>query len=248
MKTPFILFILFVCFQSVSAQGITMTKVIDGKKYTVTPSTKVYDSTGQVVPFDKWFSLIGTYDLVPIPLKGDEEQTFRLKRFSDEAIAKQKQENEARRAALNANPIITGNPIRPFSVVDIEGKKWSSAELSGKVIVLNYWFVNCAPCIKEMPELNALKQSYAQNEDVVFISVNPVDTKESVAAFLKTKQFDFAHITKEQSSGIKESMGIGAFPSYLIIDRNGMINYFSQGYSTQTMEILKEQIKKVMSK
>src|SRR5690554_1666967 len=49
-----------------------------------------------------------------------------------------------------------GKTVAPFEYVDIYGKKLSSSSLQGKVIVLNFWYPSCAPCLKEIPELNAI--------------------------------------------------------------------------------------------
>ena len=46
-----------------------------------------------------------------------------------------------------------------FKVKTIGGKRLTLAELQGKVVVINFWFIGCAPCISEMPALNKLVDS-----------------------------------------------------------------------------------------
>ena len=55
-----------------------------------------------------------------------------------------------------------------FSVKDIQGNKKSLNSLKGKIIILNFWFIECKPCVREMPELNNLVKKY-KNDNVEFI-------------------------------------------------------------------------------
>ncbi len=54
---------------------------------------------------------------------------------------------------------LLNQPAPDFSVTDMSGKKYTLAGLRGKVIVLNFWFTTCAPCIAEMPGLNAIRKA-----------------------------------------------------------------------------------------
>ena len=43
-----------------------------------------------------------------------------------------------------------------MDVVDVQGQRWTSADLKGRVVVLNFWATWCGPCKEEMPSLQAL--------------------------------------------------------------------------------------------
>lgn len=74
-------------------------------------------------------------------------------------------------------------------------KYYSSEDLT----VLNIWATWCKPCIEEMPELNAVKKEY-ENEDVHFIALSVDKDSVKFDDFLKTKKFDFTDITMEDLS------------------------------------------------
>jgi hypothetical protein len=40
-----------------------------------------------------------------------------------------------------------------FTAQKLNGDKLKSRDLSGKIVVLNLWFIDCLPCIKELPEI-----------------------------------------------------------------------------------------------
>jgi len=60
-----------------------------------------------------------------------------------------------------------GSDAPDFSAVDMNGNSYSLGILKGKVVVINFWFVECKPCVIEMPELNEIVEKY-KSEEVVF--------------------------------------------------------------------------------
>ena len=63
-------------------------------------------------------------------------------------------------------PLIkVGDKFSDFSATDITGKRWTNADIEGKITVLNLWFTGCGPCRAEMPELSTWKDEMS---DVMF--------------------------------------------------------------------------------
>ena len=56
-----------------------------------------------------------------------------------------------------------------FSAADMNGKTYSLSSLKGKIVVINFWFVECKPCLIEMPDLNEIVEKY-KSEEVVFLA------------------------------------------------------------------------------
>lgn len=82
-----------------------------------------------------------------------------------------------------------GKTALPFSVTDINGNNYSLESLKGKVIVINFWFVECKPCVMEMPELNKLVEKY-KNKEVVFLGF-AMNEKDKIEKFLKTTTYKY---------------------------------------------------------
>src|SRR4051812_43635177 len=69
-----------------------------------------------------------------------------------------------------ANPPDKEKPMAPaFSLTSLEGERFDLAALRGKVVVLNFWFTGCAPCVAEFGKLNGLVNKF-KNKEVVFIA------------------------------------------------------------------------------
>src|SRR5690606_507343 len=84
-----------------------------------------------------------------------------------------------------------------FSVPSLDGKRIDSAELSGRVVVLNFWFIGCPVCRAEMPLLNSLKDKFA-GENVEFIAMT-ADPEPDTRRFLEKNQFDYRQVADAQS-------------------------------------------------
>jgi thiol-disulfide isomerase/thioredoxin len=110
-----------------------------------------------------------------------------------------------------------------FSVRTIDGKKISSSELRGKVVVLNFWFIGCAVCRALKPQLNEFKARFADDSDVVFIAMTG-DPESDVEKFLKREPSDYL-----QAAGVLPSMArfsFSGYPKNIVIDKQGKIVYW----------------------
>ncbi|BAO54882.1 disulfide oxidoreductase related to ResA [Nonlabens marinus S1-08] len=114
-----------------------------------------------------------------------------------------------------------GQYAKPFSVTDMDGNVYTNESLKGKVVVLNFWFIGCAPCIEEMPVLNQLVDKY-KGKDVVFLAIT-YNKKSELEEFLNKKQFDYQIIP--ENTAIASEYKIMAYPDHIIIDKKSVIQY-----------------------
>jgi cytochrome c biogenesis protein CcmG, thiol:disulfide interchange protein DsbE len=124
----------------------------------------------------------------------------------------------------SANNKLIGKPLPDFNFKDIDGKMVKLSELKGKPIIINLWFVECPPCIEEMPTLNSIKGRYA-NTDIQFLSMT-YETKVKVELFLKKWKIDFRIIPEiGKYSNILDSN----FPQTIFVNREGIITDIQNG-------------------
>src|SRR5262245_15147836 len=60
-----------------------------------------------------------------------------------------------------------GSSLPMFSVKDLQGRSVSSADLLGKVVLIDFWATWCQPCKKEMPGYQKLVDKYGSQGFVV---------------------------------------------------------------------------------
>ena len=122
-----------------------------------------------------------------------------------------------------------GTSAPGFSVTDINGNEYALKNLKGKVVVLNFWFVNCPPCIREIPELNELVEKYKE-KDVAFLAFAR-DSKSKVNKFLAQTNFDYKIIAN--SGRMTRMFNTHGFPTNIIIDQKGKIVFHEAAYSEE---------------
>lgn len=137
---------------------------------------------------------------------------------------------------------IIDKPVKIFNLTDLDGKKWNSDSLKGKVTVLNFWFTACKPCILEMPHLNKLVEENKANP-VVFIAPAP-EEEPQIKKFLKKYSFDYNIIPS--SLELITAMDIENFPTHIIIDKGGIIRQVFIGYADDIKEKLQAEIDKLI--
>lgn len=120
----------------------------------------------------------------------------------------------------------------PFEATDLHGKKYTLNELKGKIIVMNFWFTSCKPCVLEMPELNKLVKKH-QDKDVLFLGF-ALNNQSELKAFLK--KHSFAYKVIPNSGKIAKDYGLNSYPTHIIIDRNLKIVYSTTGFGPNTIK------------
>jgi thiol-disulfide isomerase/thioredoxin len=112
-------------------------------------------------------------------------------------------------------------------IMDLHGKKWSPQDFAGKIVVLNFWFIGCKPCMAEIPAIHKL-MDYYQDKKVVFLS-SSVDDKDKITEWLKTNVLNIPIISKSYNR--PDQCVLMGRPLNLVIDQNGALQYLKMGGS-----------------
>lgn len=128
--------------------------------------------------------------------------------------------------AAPSKPTNDEKPSAPgFSLTSVEGEKFELTALRGKVVVLNFWFTGCAPCIAEFGALNGLVDKF-KNKGVVFIAPT-LDNVATLKSFLKEHRFKY-HVVPNAGGLIVSTYSDGSgnvvFPTHIVIDKEGKID------------------------
>ena len=114
-----------------------------------------------------------------------------------------------------------GQPVLEMSGSDLAGNKLTADDLAGKIVVVNFWFVSCMPCLMEMPDLNELVEKY-KGRDVVFIAPT-FDNPATIEKLFADGSRSFSYRIIPESMELIQQYGIKSFPTHMIIDRDGII-------------------------
>jgi thiol-disulfide isomerase/thioredoxin len=132
-----------------------------------------------------------------------------------------------------SQPVAASDPApRPgptWKLQALDGGTLGSAELKGKVQLINFWATWCPPCNAEIPGLIELQNKFEKDGlAIVGISVDQ-DGADVVKRFVENKKINYA--VALAADGIETAFGkFEGIPTTFIIDRKGMIRSMDVGY------------------
>ena len=115
---------------------------------------------------------------------------------------------------------LVGRMAPPFDLQLFTGRRLTSAELRGRLVVLNFWASWCVPaCTDEAPSLQAIWEQY-RSRGVTVVGVNIQDREAPARAFIS--RFGQTFPTGMDSHGlISIDYGVYGVPETYVIDRSG---------------------------
>lgn len=130
-----------------------------------------------------------------------------------------------------------GDVMHDFTVTDTDGNEVTLSKLLEEkdMVLLNFWFSTCSPCISEFPYMDSVYQRYSDDVAVVALNHYASDTADMVNDF-KNHFYDVYDTNPETTDGLsftmaKEDLGmqsafanmIGGYPTSVVVDRYGVI-------------------------
>lgn len=123
-------------------------------------------------------------------------------------------------------------PLPEGALNMLDGSVKSFKDFQGNLLVVNLWYINCGPCIAEMPYLNDLVEKY-KDEDITFLALS-FDSIPDITNFLE--RTDFTYIQGQISRNFSSNLSPVA-PAHFIVDKDGIIRDILIGAPRNTQEI-----------
>jgi len=114
--------------------------------------------------------------------------------------------------------------IMEISGTTIEGKKFDWSAYRGKVVLIDFWFMGCRPCVAELPILQGLYEGYrGQKLEIIGITVDR--NAEELKKFLQERKIPWVHLYQvgEHRQPTVERYGITSFPTYVVVNKEGKV-------------------------
>ena len=116
---------------------------------------------------------------------------------------------------------IVGASLPDFDIVDMGKNHIRTKDLNGKINIINFWFIKCAPCVAEIPDFNAVVKKY-NSKGINFLAVSS-DSSSAIVNFLKKHPFDFTIIPNGSDLIYKNFNSVWAYPFTIITNKKNVI-------------------------
>ena len=152
---------------------------------------------------------------------------------------------EARR--MIANPARTRTPFVPgFSFTTREHQIVSNASLRGKVALLDFWGSWCPPCRESVPILKELQRKYAASA-FQLVGISSDGDEDKWRRFVESHNMDWTEYL-DTSGEIQQAFAIDSFPTFIIVDKDGVIRFRQSGMDSETGRDLEDVINQALRK
>lgn len=111
-----------------------------------------------------------------------------------------------------------------FDVRDMDDRRWTTASLRGRVVLLDFWATWCAPCLADLPWYRQIVERFDTRVQVIGISLDVTDRR-TLAAWLNRQRVEWPQVwdARGYDSPLAERFGVTALPTSVLVDPNGRV-------------------------
>lgn len=126
------------------------------------------------------------------------------------------------------------------------------SQLKGKVVLLDFWYRGCAPCLMAIPDLIKLQEEF--KGDLVIIGINHSDIQEDVIDYFNYKKPNYKKpnyaSTYKNGDNIPKALNVEiiGYPTTILYDKEGKLIKMDAGYRKGGINSLRNVVKKAVKK
>jgi thiol-disulfide isomerase/thioredoxin len=130
---------------------------------------------------------------------------------------------------------LVGHPLPEFSLESADGPV-TSADLKGKVLLIDFWGVQCPPCAASAPTVERFHREFS-DEGLVVLGVNVQNDPGMINWY--TKEHGYTYRMCWHSTEFKRACGLQTIPTFLVVDRQGIVRACFLGANDLESNLLK---------
>jgi peroxiredoxin len=140
--------------------------------------------------------------------------------------------------------LAAGTRAPDWTLTGLDGRPLSLAKLKGRIVVLDFWYMACPPCLASMPKLSAIRKKFDPAK-VTIVGVNVRDSLPYAKRYITSNGFSysFAFDGADAAADVARAYHISGYPTFYIIGRDGsIVASHDKGYSESFEKELTEMI------
>jgi cytochrome c biogenesis protein CcmG/thiol:disulfide interchange protein DsbE len=133
-------------------------------------------------------------------------------------------------------PVAVGQKAPTITLTTFDGQQIGPVDMSGKVVLVNFWASWCKPCEQEAADLEAVWRYYQPRGDVLFLGIAWTDTEKASLGYID--KFDITYPNgPDLGTSISQAYRTTGVPETYILDKNGNLTYLKLSPFTSQAEI-----------
>jgi peroxiredoxin len=132
-----------------------------------------------------------------------------------------------------------------FSITTSDGEYITLEDLRGKVVLLDFWATWCPPCVASVPLLRNLYRRFEKERSFVMIAISSDREVETWRAFTAKNQMVWPQHW-DRNFKVQRAFDVHSFPTYVLIDHEGIVRFRSGGFGSQGTATIEEAIRKAL--
>jgi len=140
-------------------------------------------------------------------------------------------------------PLLPLDTIAPdWELPSLNGEKISLKSLRGQLVLIDFFYKSCYPCMQALPALQSISEKY-KNKGMRVIGIDPFDTKEDdMGPFLSKRGVTYTILMEGKDASTQYR--VSGYPTMYLVDKTGKIIFVQEGYGKDVDDTLVEVIEK----
>ncbi len=116
-----------------------------------------------------------------------------------------------------------------FILKNLQGADVSLNSLKGKLVMINFWRVDCPPCIAEMPHIQSVFTSWAGAKQLVVLAIyiplpaeSAASAQSTAQSYIDASKYSFP-VLLDSLREVKTTFNVTSWPRTFFLDSNGVI-------------------------
>ncbi len=154
-----------------------------------------------------------------------------------------RKEKQRADAYAKSSFVNVGDLVPSFVIADTEGKAFSTDDLRGRVLLVNFFATWCGPCKRELPHLQEVYAEFSNNPDFEAIIVGHGETLEIVREF-RDKNQTTMRMASDPDKTVFSKFASDTIPRTIVVAKDGTIVYSKAEYYDRDIPVIRKAIQR----
>lgn len=139
---------------------------------------------------------------------------------------------------------VLGKPAPDWELQSLNDKKVHKlSDYRGSVVVLDFWYRGCLPCIKAIPQIKQVAQKF-EGRPVAVLGINPYDSLRDALVVQQNMELNYTVLMAREL--LANKYHVRSYPTLIIIDQQGIVRHVENGYSPTLFEQVSDKITELL--